>query len=72
MYLCNIKIKRDMVTILKIFFVLLVLIFVVPMLWLVIKEIMFFFGGMVVFGDGFGWFLLFCFFVGLIIWMVSN
>jgi hypothetical protein len=64
-----------MVTILKIFFVLLVLIFVVPMLWLLIKEIIFFFGGMlgvVYLGDGFGWFLLFCLFVGLIIWMLSN
>lgn len=61
-----------MVTILKIFIVLLVLIFVVPMLWLVIKEVIFFFCGMVCFGDGMGWFLLFCAFIILIIWMLSN
>lgn len=59
-------------TILKIFFVLLVMIFIVPMVWLVLKEIIFFFGGFCFFGDGFGWFLLFCLFVGLIIWMISN
>jgi hypothetical protein len=69
-----------MKTLIKIFVVLLVLIFIVPMLWFLLKELWWLFGislsglfgGCCVIGDGFGWFLLTIVFIIIIIWILSN
>lgn len=62
----------------KIFFIILILIFLVPMVWLLLEELFLFFGislaglfsGIFV-GTEFGWFLLFVIFVIIIIWLLS-
>ena len=65
-------------TLIKIFFGLLLVIFILPMLWLVLKELWWLFGVSLgglfcgIFGDGFGWFLLTLLFIGIIIWILSN
>ena len=62
----------------KIFFIVLILIFLVPMVWLLLKELFWFFGFSLVgllsgisLGTEFGWFLLFVVFVLIIIWLLS-
>ena len=63
----------------KIFFIVLILIFLVPMVWFLLKELFWLFGfsidgllfsGIFV-GTEFGWFLLFVIFVIIIIWLLS-
>ena len=58
----------------KIFFIILILIFLVPMVWFLLKELFWFFGitfaGLFV-GTEFGWFLLTVIFIVIIIWLLS-
>ena len=62
----------------KAFFIVLILIFLVPMVWFLLKELFWFFGfsltglfsGIFV-GTGFGWFLLFLVFIA-IIWLLCD
>ena len=62
----------------KIFFIILILIFLVPMIWFLLKELFWLFGfsianlfsGIFV-GTEFGWLLLFVIFVVLIIWLLT-
>ena len=68
-----------MKTLIKIFVALLLLVFIVPLLWLVFKEIFYFFGGVigglftgVCIGAEFGWFILAIIFIAIIIWILSN
>jgi len=62
----------------KIFFIILILIFLVPMVWFLLKELFWLFGitfaGLfdgIFIGAEFGWFLLFVLFVIIIIWLLS-
>ena len=88
MYLCiekekkiyykQLKRKIVMGKLIKIFFIIFILIFLVPMVWFLLKELFWFFGfslaglfsGIFV-GTEFGWFLLFLIFVVIIIWLLS-
>ena len=62
----------------NIFFIVLILIFLVPMVWFLLKELFWLFGfsianlfsGIFV-GTEFGWFLLFVIFVVIIIWLLT-
>ena len=58
----------------KIFFIILILIFLVPMVWFLLKELFWFFditfAGLFV-GTDLGWFLLAVIFIVIIIWLLS-
>ena len=59
----------------QIFIALLLLVFILPLIWFLLKELFWLFGftisGIFVTFD-MGWFLLAVFFIGLIIWMLSS
>jgi hypothetical protein len=61
-----------MKTLFKIFVVLVICVIVVPLLWLFIKEIVFFFGDSLYLGEGYGWFMVFVVFVIAIVYMLCN
>lgn len=58
-------------TLIKILFSLIALVFIIPLLWLVIKEIWFFFGFSFCLGD-IGGILMCVVFIAVIIWVLSN
>ena len=60
--------------ILKLLLILIALVFIVPLLWLLIKEIWWLFGGWLVglFGSGFGWGLLLVVSIIVIIILLCN
>ena len=63
-----------MANLIKAFVIVLILILLVPMVWLLLKELFWLFGfslaGLVAGGDA-GWFLLFVIFVAIILWLLS-
>ena len=63
-----------MANLIKAFIIVLILILLVPMVWLLLKELFWLFGfrltGLFAGGDA-GWFLLFVIFVAIILWLLS-
>ena len=63
-----------MANLVKAFIIVLILILLVPMVWLLLKELFWLFGfslsGLFVGGDV-GWFILFVIFVAIILWLLS-